>query len=501
MPTHGLIVNFEKTILMTDIEIILDLLNTSPSVSILASRNRELIISFLLKTFYNKQSVVSSESIHLQLADYLQFKQVEMDEDNDITIFDTYEIKAKKYIQNWTNSGFLTNYPDERGEIFYELSSHSSKTIDWIASLKKEEYIGAESKFKNIFNQLKELVEFSNEDVKSRIQILQDKKLEIEQQIKRLEAGDDIKVFEDYEIIPRFKQITQSAKELISDFKEVEDNFKGITKEIYLRHAEEDNTKSHILQYTFDALDDLKISQQGKSFYAFWSFLLNPSLQEEWNRLVVELYQTLEDKDIEVNDHFLKGMKKLLHFAGQKVYKANDKMADKLSRIIRENEQSKTELTKSVIQNIKKTLIEISQKKTTPNISLELETDLDINVPFERVLTFDQKEEVVYNKKPQKADFDISQSAQLQKLFLRTSVDTKLIERHILSVLKTKSQTTLTEVIELNGGIEKGLPELFGYIGVAQKFKHTFLSDKQKQIVFDKENRKTILIPEVIIAK
>lgn len=178
-----------------------------------------------------------------------------MDEDNDITIFDTYEIKAKKYIQNWTNSGFLTNYPDERGEIFYELSSHSSKTIDWIASLKKEEYIGAESKFKNIFNQLKELVEFSNEDVKSRIQILQDKKLEIEQQIKRLEAGDDIKVFEDYEIIPRFKQITQSAKELISDFKEVEDNFKGITKEIYLRHAEEDNTKSHILQYTFDALD------------------------------------------------------------------------------------------------------------------------------------------------------------------------------------------------------------------------------------------------------
>jgi hypothetical protein len=36
----------------------------------------------------------------------------------------------------------------KEGEIFYELSSHSSKTIDWIASLKKEEYVGTESKFK-----------------------------------------------------------------------------------------------------------------------------------------------------------------------------------------------------------------------------------------------------------------------------------------------------------------------------------------------------------------
>lgn len=93
---------------------------------------------------------------------------IKKDEENEIEFFDSYEIKAKKYIQIWTNKGFLTNYQDERGEIFCELSSHSSKTIDWLSSLKKEEYVGTESKFKNIFNQLKELVEYSNwaEDLK-----------------------------------------------------------------------------------------------------------------------------------------------------------------------------------------------------------------------------------------------------------------------------------------------------------------------------------------------
>ena len=135
---------------MTNISQILNTLNTSPSVELLRLRNREMIIDFLVNTF-NQQSAISSENIHVQLADFLEYKQVENDEDSEINSSDTYEIKAKKYIQNWTNKGFLTNYPDEQGEVFYELSAHSSKTIDWLASLKKEEFVGTESKFNNIF--------------------------------------------------------------------------------------------------------------------------------------------------------------------------------------------------------------------------------------------------------------------------------------------------------------------------------------------------------------
>ena len=254
---------------MIDSSKISDILNNSPSVELLRLRNREAIIIFLVNTFSNQQGAISSENIHTILADYLEFRQIENDEESEIEVFDTYEIKAKKYIQNWTNSGFLTNYQDERGEIFYELSSHSSKTIDWLSSLKKEEYVGTESKFKNIFSLLKELVEFTNDDAEKRIQLLEDKKLEIEQQIQRLKIGEDVKVFEEFEIVPRFNQLNQSAKELLSDFKEVEDNFKEITKGIYQKHAEGSLTKSDILEFTFEALDELKESQQGKVFTPF----------------------------------------------------------------------------------------------------------------------------------------------------------------------------------------------------------------------------------------
>ena len=127
---------------MTESFKILDILNISPSVELLRLRNREIVIEFLINTFLSKQGAISTENIHNQLADFLEYKQIENDEDSEITPFDTYEEKAKKYILNWTNRGFLTNYPDEQGEVFYELSAHSSKTIDWLASLKKKNLLG-----------------------------------------------------------------------------------------------------------------------------------------------------------------------------------------------------------------------------------------------------------------------------------------------------------------------------------------------------------------------
>lgn len=486
---------------MIEVSKISDILQNSPSVELLRLRNRETVIIFLVNTFSNQQGAISSESLHNSLADYLEYQEIEGDEENEIAFFDTYEVKAKKYIQLWTNKGFLTNYPDEQGEIFYELSAHSSKTIDWLSSLKKEEFVGTESKFNSILSQLKELVEFTNEDAVKRIQLLEEKKLEIEQQIQRIKVGEDVKVFEEFEIVPRFNQLNQSAKELLSDFKEVEDNFKEITKGIYQKHAEGSLSKSDILTFTFDALEELKDSQQGKSFYAFWSFILNPDLQDRWDLLTKELYKTLKEKSIPVNDLFLKGMKSHLYNSGKKVYKSNDKMAEKLSRIIRENEGSKSEVTKNIIQEIKKQLIEISKKRKHHDISFIIETDIEINIPFERKLTTKQSEEVTYSAKPKIADEDITSSKHLSNLFSQSNIDKEQLRKRIKDILKEKSQTTLLEVVENYGGLEKGLPELFGYLGIIKEFKHVFSPIKTQNIIFDVENRKQIKIPEIILTK
>ncbi|MDR0348493.1 MAG: hypothetical protein LBH90_03240, partial [Tannerella sp.] len=75
-----------------------DTLNNSPSVELLKARNREFVILFFAEAFV-AETAVSSENIHFKLENYLEEKGIEVDEENEIVFADTYEEKAKKYIQ------------------------------------------------------------------------------------------------------------------------------------------------------------------------------------------------------------------------------------------------------------------------------------------------------------------------------------------------------------------------------------------------------------------
>lgn len=464
-------------------------------------RNRDSIILFLLDTFVNGKQAQTMESLLMRLADDLESQQLELEEEPEIYDSESLDNKAKRYLQAWTQKGFLTNYQDEKGDIYYELTAHTSKTIDWLISLKKEEYIGTESKFKNIYNQLKELVEFSNENKDERIRILEEQKQELERKIHNLNSGEEVKVFEEHEMVPRFNQLTQSAKELLSDFKEVEDNFKNLTKSIYLTYTEGGLTKGDILGIALDGWQELKGSPQGKSFYAFWEFLRSSNMQREWDDLTHELYDVMEEKGIRVEDLFLKKMSDRLYSSGKKVIEANNKMAEKLNAIMREKEASKSENIRRVIHDVKNLLLESTKEQSKPDISLILEDGTDISLPFDRPLTMEPNEQEGEVSIPPMEKITMEASEQLAAFFKQIFVDRKLLRQNIQKVLEAKSQTSLEEVIEQSGGIQKGLSEVFAYIAVASEFHHHTLDDSFKTILFSKEKQKSIRIPEMIITR
>lgn len=479
---------------------ILEIIDSSPGVALLRARSCHIILDFFTSIF-DESAPISHENIHSQLAEFLNTHGVESDEESDIQSSDTYEEKAVKYIKKWIDSGYLTNFRDDDGEIYYDLSSHSSKVIDWLSSLKREEYIGTESKFKSIITQLKELVEYTNEDKEKRLQLLQDKKLEIEQQIQRLKAGEDVKIFEEFEIVPRFKQISKLAKELLSDFKEVDNNFKTIIKEIYQQQIDPTLNKGKILQYTFDALDELKSSSQGKSFYAFWEFLLAREMQSELEALIDDLFRTLKERNIDNDDTFLQNMISYLYESGRKVYQTNDRMADKLSRIIRESDSSKSGMTKRIIQEIKNKLVEVSKNNIKPDISLVIDDETEISIPFERKITFERAEDITYQSMPESNELSIADFATLGKLFGNVAVDRKLLEENIRESLNGQGQITLNDVVERHP-LKQGLPELFAYFGVLNHFPHKSINEeKLYAVVFDNKNNKYIQIPEIIISR
>ena len=481
-----------------DINQLVQTLNNSPSVKLLKMRSAEFFLAFVTSVF-DEQMAIGEEKLQMLLENWLDNQHEDIiDEDINIeTLGESNEAKAKRLIKEWTDKGLFANYQNEDGEIIYELSSHTSKVIDWVTSLKKEEYIGTESKFKTLFSQLKDLVEFSNEDREKRLELLRQKKEDIERQIESLEMGEEIEVYEDYQIEPRYNSLNKLAKELLSDFKEVDDNFKEIIKQIYKRQTDNEG-KKNILNYIFDAYAELKDSQQGKSFYSFWEFLLSSELQKEWDELTDLLYKTLDKRNIDSKDKFLKEMKKHLFDAGEKVSKTNDRMSEKLSLIIRNNGNSDTQATKQVINDIKKLLLNTTQNKERNNASLSYEV-VELNLPLERQLNLTPKQEIEYKNVPTEASLGITELERLDKLYNHHQIDRKILRKRIDSILRENTQTTLAEVIELNNGIEKGLSELFGYIAILKEYKTVVSDDRKQEIAFSKD--KTITIPEIIITK
>ena len=87
---------------MTDIQKITETFNNSPSVELLRLRNREAIIVFLINTFSNRQGAISEEKITAQLADFLDFRKIEKDEESEIEIFEKKCNEHYKFI-TWQN--------------------------------------------------------------------------------------------------------------------------------------------------------------------------------------------------------------------------------------------------------------------------------------------------------------------------------------------------------------------------------------------------------------
>ena len=79
------------------------------------------------------------------------------------------------------------------------------------------------------------------------------------------------------------------------------------------------------------------------------------------------------------------------------------------------------------------------------------------------------------------------------------ALNRKILRSRINEMLKDKGQTTIAEVIANNSGIEKGLSELFGYIGILKEYKTVVSTEHTQYITFSED--KSIEIPEIIITR
>lgn len=475
-------------------------LRVSPTLKMLRSRSAALMISFFDSQFKAKNEIAVANDV---LIDELAFmiEQLHFCDDDDAASADLDSLsKAKRYLLRWTEECYLRNYVDEQtGKVFSILSTHTERAFRMLEVLRERDFVGTESKFSDIFAKLEDVVSNTTADPEARVAELERQKAALDEEIALIRRNGSVKTYEDYQIKSRMDDVVRLTNELMGDFKEVEDNFRTITKEIYERQAQRTFTKGTLLGYAFDSVDRLKESDQGKSFYSFWAFLMNESQQANLRNLIEQSISVMEERGLPANDRFLRRIKTLLHAAGQKVLEQNDQLGEKLSRVIAEKDSTENKKSRRTIQEIRLMALALTDKELPADCGITLDEDPMVWLPLERKLSEGQ---IVndYDFVPQMAS-PVADEATLTRLYNPNLIDRKRLARNIGTLLDERREISLREVIE-HFPLEKGLSELVAYITMSDNARKVSVNERVvEEIEFDEKEHRYLEAPQIIYHK
>lgn len=480
------------------------LFETSPSVQIIRMRNAHWVLPFLFKAFKPENILSLPESVLTgALAEELRHHSEEPEdlEEARIEFGEDEESRARKYLVNWVQKRLLQDFPDNDAVTQYQLSAHTEKLFQWLQNLEKRQFVGTESRFRFLFQTLRDMVEYTEDDTVRRLEELKNRKAEIDKEIKRLEMGFKPEIYTNAQLRERLDWFTRLSHELLSDFREVEDNFKYIHRQIVEQHTKAEVSKGSIVGYAFEAYDSLRKSDQGKSFYAFWDFLVSREGQEEWRQLTDQLLRLLQDRDIESDGEFVQNIKSLLLQQGRSVYEANDRMAEKLSRIITEKEIARHRRLRRQIGQIKELALQFMAEEP-PACGMVLEEPAPIRMSMERRLNLVERQGSPAVKQPGNAREKIEDMERFGRLLGASHIDKKQLWQKVERVLSTKKTATLAEIVEA-AGLEYGVAEVVSYFSFLREKsgKVQAMQEITELIPLDVERTKFIEVPYLLFSR
>ncbi len=171
-------------------------------------------------------------------------------------------------------------YTSGTDEAQFDLTPATEKAILWLLSLTEHTFVGTESRLLTLFALLEQMSTGTETDPIKRLDELRKKRDALDIEITRVLEG-HAPLLDDTAIKDRFQQFQQLARELLSDFRQVQDNFRQLDRKVREKIALWEGTKGTLLDEIMGERDAISDSDQGRSFRAFWNFLLSSRRREE----------------------------------------------------------------------------------------------------------------------------------------------------------------------------------------------------------------------------
>lgn len=459
--------------------------DTSPAVRLLRAQNAPFVLDFLHQQFKAPGRIAMPASdLAAALADYCQ----KLHETRPGDLLD----KAEQYLAAWCSGDtrWLQRFMERgRNEPIFQLTPHTEDVFVFLdrALQKDTGFVGTESRLRLIIGTLADLVAGASHDPDVRLAHLRDEGRRIEAEIARVERDGVTTRYEPAAVRERFGMAVALLKELLADFRAVEDRFKEITRQVQERQVDGTDSRGSILEYALDAEDVLKQDDQGVSFHEFYRFIASPERQDKLQDVIAELGRIDELAQQREGLTTVRRMVPSLLADAEKVMRTNQRLSATLRRLLDTRTASDRQRLARVIAEIRSLAARLADRAPVGDVGVVVDEGVEIAAPFSR--TFWSPSATFEGSPVAPADQPVDDARRLdafRQLALLHRLDWRAMRHRIEQVSFRDGSATLRQVVEVFPPTA-GVVELLGYLQIARDDGHVVSREHAEEIVLRPE--------------
>jgi len=375
---------------------------------------------------------------------------------------------ASAYLADWLSVGWLERSYAGSGEEEYELTNAAIQAIRFLQGLAAQRAVATESRLTVVIQQLVQLAEQTETDPQARIERLLRERERIDAEIAAIRSG-HIETLPNERALERLREVLSLADELVSDFRRVRDELRGLNRDLRERIVDSEGSRGEVLDAVFSGVDLIADSDAGRSFRAFWRLLTDPRegaeleaalealmarpfmdrLERTERRWLLALTRRLLERGGEVHEvmqHFARGLKQ---FVQSQAYREQRRMTRLVKAAQRQALQHKDGIRpyQSLgidLQLTGATLRSLSQFRLyDPSLD-----NLDVGIPDAEAA-------------------EISLES-VGELVAHSEIDFRTLEEHVHSLLEVRDQVSVAEVLQAYPA-EQGLGSVIGLVALGAR--------------------------------
>ena len=380
---------------------------------------------------------------------------------------------AQGYLADWAEGdrGWLrTFYPPGTDEPHHDLTPDAEKALRWLGDLTERPFVGTESRLLTLFALLRQMSEGSEADPDARLAELYRRRAEIDAEIARIQGG-DVPLLDDVAVKDRFLQFEQLARGLLTDFREVEQNFRALDRRVRERITLWEGGKGALLQEIMGEHDAIAESDQGRNFRAFWDFLMSPSRQEELDELLEQVLTLPAICALQPDERLRRVHHDWLE-AGEHTQRTIARLSRQLRRFLDDRSRLENRRILALLQRIEGHALALRERMPQGECMSVAATSAAVSLPMERPLFRPSSRPYLDSEVLPAEDADIDTDI----LFGQMVIDRAALAQNIAGALQEQGEISLAEVVRRHP-LRHGLAELVGYLQLASTWPGVTVDD------------------------